>query len=66
MAIKHFHIPQYSKLEMYAEYWSIPMLHTNSLRISECICSKLFACGQAGSRPLQGHLCGQNCKEDGM
>jgi len=47
---------------MYAEYWNIPMPHIHSLRISGCICSKLCACGQAGSRALQDNLCGQNCK----
>jgi hypothetical protein len=62
MAIKHLIIPEYAKQEMYAEDWSIPMPHTNFVRISGSICSKLCACDQAGSRALQGHVCGQNCK----
>ena len=43
MAIKHLHIPEHAKQEMYAKYWSIPMQHTNSVRISGSICSK-FLC----------------------
>jgi len=62
MTIKHLHIPEYPKREMYAEYWNIPVPHTNSVGISGRIRSKFCACGQAGSRALQGHLCGQNCK----
>ena len=47
LAINHLHIPEYAKQEMYAQYWSISMPHTNSLRISGSIYSKLCACDQA-------------------